>query len=105
MLWGGRALPPGLRLPVSISVTSLVVWIHFAKKIVRPTAGARLKIVFTATVRALTPQGGEIALGYALLSTKPVQTIAGCLHPSAAAIHIPVVALPTGRICEIVCLV
>lgn len=29
-------------------------------------------------------------------STGPVQTSAGCLHPFAAAAHIPVVALPTG---------
>jgi len=29
-----------------------------------------------ATVRALAPPGGEIALGHALLSTSPVQTIA-----------------------------
>lgn len=31
-------------------------------------------------------------------STSPVQTSAGCLHPFAAAIRIPAVALPTGHI-------
>ena len=49
-----------------------------------------------AAVRALASQGGEATLEPALHSTGPVQTSAGCLHPFAAAAHIPVVALPTG---------
>ena len=47
-------------------------------------------------MRALASQGGEATLEPALHSTGPVQTSAGCLHPFAAAAHIPVVALPTG---------
>ena len=36
-----------------------------------------------------------------MCSTGPVPTSAGCLHPFAAAAHIPVVALPTGSIAKI----
>ena len=67
-----------------------------------PLAAARalkhqlLKTRFSATVRALASQGGEVALDSALFSTGPVQTNEGCLHPFAAATHIPAVALPTG---------
>ena len=40
-----------------------------------------------------------VKLHYAAPSclTQPVQTYAGCLHPVAAAVHIPVGALPTGH--------
>ena len=68
-----------------------------------PLAAARalkhqlLKTRFSATVRALASQGGEVALDSALFSTGPVQTSVECLHSFAAATHIPVVALPTGR--------
>ena len=66
------------------------------KNTYRPAGTVRGILHLCATVQALASQGGEIALCSALVSTKPVQTSAGCLHPFAAAIHIPVVALPTG---------
>ena len=55
-----------------------------------------LHIPYHATVQALASRGGEVALNPAFCSTGPVQTNEGCLHPFAAATHIPTVALPTG---------
>ena len=68
------------------------------KKTYHPVRTVREPCSMYATVQALASQGGEVALCSALVSTKPVQTSAGCLHPFAAATHIPVVALPTGYI-------
>ena len=50
------------------------------------------------TVQALASPGGETALDGTLVSMPTVQTLASCLHDSAAAVHILMVALPTGRI-------
>ena len=50
-----------------------------------------------STVQALASPGGETALDGTLVSMPTVQTLASCLHDSAAAVHILMVALPTGR--------
>ena len=55
-----------------------------------------MRVLPHATVQASASQGGEVALDPALHSTEPAQTSGGCLHPFAAATHIPAVALPTG---------
>jgi hypothetical protein len=49
-----------------------------------------------ATVQALALEGVETALCCTLFSIQPVQTCAECLHSFAAAVRIPVGALPTG---------
>ena len=88
----------GLRLPASISFTSFALKFHIKRQKNRaPGRRARGKDTAFAAVQALAPQGGEIALGHALRTTRPVQTSALCLHSFAAATHIPAVALPTGQ--------
>ena len=99
-VWGHIRLP-GPRLPLSMELTSLCFELEGPgkKRHAKLRRQSRVSLFSQntwAAVRALASQGGEATLEPALHSTGPVQTSAGCLHPFAAAAHIPVVALPTG---------
>lgn len=99
-VWGHIRLPRP-RLPLSMELTSLCFDLEGPgkKRHAKLRRQSRVSLFSQntwAAVRALASQGGEATLEPALHSTGPVQTSAGCLHPFAAAAHIPVVALPTG---------